>query len=49
MTTKNTDDHQGCPYQCTCDKDLSKCCYLVGNHCIISEYPNIKTKKETPQ
>ncbi len=26
----------GCCYRKTCDKDLSKCCYLVRRGCIIS-------------
>lgn len=38
MTNENLDDHTGCPYRCTCDKDKSKCCYLVGNRCIVDEY-----------
>ena len=32
------DIHNGCPYRCTCEKDLSKCCYLVGNKCIAYSY-----------
>ena len=27
----------GCCYRRTCDKDLTKCCYLVGHHCIVYE------------
>lgn len=28
----------GCCYRYTCSHDLEKCCYLVGNRCIVNEY-----------
>ena len=29
----------GCCYRRTCDKDLTKCCYLVQGGCIIGMQP----------
>jgi len=30
--------HEGCPNRHHCLKDESKCCYLVGNRCIVNEF-----------
>ncbi len=27
----------GCCYRVTCDHDLEKCCYMVGNLCIAQQ------------
>ena len=32
MKKKKEDVHQGCPYRHECNKDESKCCYLLSNH-----------------
>ena len=31
MKKKNEDVHQGCPYRHECNKDESKCCYLLSH------------------
>ena len=34
--------HNGCPNRHHCEKDTSKCCYLVKGHCIIGERDDYK-------
>lgn len=35
---RQTDFCNGCCYRVTCDQDLEKCCYLVGeNKCYVME------------
>ena len=36
----------GCCYRHNCDHDLEKCCYLVGNRCIVNEYSDNYIFKE---
>lgn len=36
----------GCCYRHNCDHDLEKCCYLVGNRCIVNEYSDNYMFKE---
>lgn len=38
--------HEGCCYRHSCEKDETKCCYLVGNRCIINEYEDNYIFKE---
>ena len=41
--------HNGCPYRHSCKKDESKCCYLIGNRCIVNEFHDnyvFKQKKD---
>ena len=35
---KTEDFCDGCCYRETCNHDLEKCCYLVGNRCIVNGY-----------
>ena len=41
--------HEGCPYRHSCKKDETKCCYLVGNRCIVNEYTDNYIFKERKQ
>lgn len=35
MLEREINPHSGCPYRNSCDKDESKCCYLVKRSCLL--------------
>ena len=37
MLERETNPHRGCPNRNHCEKDETKCCYLVKGHYIIGE------------